>query len=135
MLLCLAARGCLLRLECWDGGPLPLGGGLGGALGGGSWQPAARLTIPRAATCPCDRSEAFQTFDYITEHGNFSWVNREAGERVLAAAAFNCSISGLGLAAPRALLVRSPHPPALRLALPLQPATWAPHSCGLLLGG
>ena len=23
--------------------------------------------------------ESFQTFDYITEHGNFSWVQREAG--------------------------------------------------------
>lgn len=24
--------------------------------------------------------EAFQTFDYISEHGNFGWVLRQAGE-------------------------------------------------------
>jgi hypothetical protein len=32
-----------------------------------------------------NRAESFQTFDYITQQGNFSWLEREVG-RVLGAA-------------------------------------------------
>lgn len=40
--------------------------------------------------------EAFQTFDYITEHGNFNWLEREAARYV--GAGMMWALSGAGLA-------------------------------------
>ena len=44
--------------------------------------PVASPCLPQVITCNIYRNmhEAFQTFDYIAEQGNFGWVSREAGE-------------------------------------------------------
>lgn len=39
-----------------------------------------------------NRAESFQTFDYITQQGNFTWLEREVG-RVFGAATMWCVLS------------------------------------------